>query len=107
VAEEFVNYNHLPGRVRSYSESVGLTWFWAFKIRALKKAHQMIRNNPARAFLATMGASQLPDVPAVSIGLPITDNFVSAGADGRLGFSVGPGMLFSAPSLNPWVNIAN
>ena len=27
--------------------------------------------------------------------------------DGRLDYSIGPGMAFNAPSLHPWVNIAN
>jgi hypothetical protein len=107
ITEEFVNYNLLPGRTRSYAESRGLTWFWAFKIRSLKVAHRHIRDNPVRALLATLGTPYLPDVPGVSIGSPITDNAASVLMDGRAGYSVGPQMLFHAPELNPWLNMVN
>ena len=107
ITEEFVNYNLLPGRTRSYAESMGLTWFWAYKIRSIKIAHRHIVNNPLRALLTTLGAPMLPDMPGMSMGSPITDNALSVIADDRLGYSVGPGMLFNAPGLNPWVNLTN
>lgn len=107
VAEEFVNYNLLPGQVRSYSESMGLAWFWAFKIRSIKVAHRHLRDHPLRALLAGVAMPYLPDVPGVNVGSPITDNAVSVIAEGRAGYALGPGMLWQAPSLNPWVNIAN
>lgn len=106
ITEEFVNYNLLPGRVRSYAEAMGLTWFSAYKIRSIKVAHRTIRDNPVRAFLMTMGGSTLPNIPEISVGSPITDNLVGKAIDGGLGFSVGPGMLFEAPGLHPWVNVA-
>ena len=74
VTEEFVNYNLLPGQVRSYAESMGLTWFWAYKLRSIKVAHRHIRDNPVRALLATLGTGLLPDLPGVGVGQPITDN---------------------------------
>lgn len=107
VTEEFVNYNVLPGRTRSYAESMGLTWFWAYKLRSLKVAHRHMRDNPFRALMATTGAPLLPDLPGISIGSPITDNFASATADGRIGYSIGPGMAFNAVGMNPWVNMVN
>ncbi|MBV7378519.1 hypothetical protein [Maritimibacter dapengensis] len=106
ITEEFVNYNLLPGRTRSYAESMGLTWFWAYKLRSIKIAHRRIRDNPFRALMTTLGSPFLPELPGISIGSPITDNFFSTWADGRLGYSVGPGMAFNAPGLNPWVNLA-
>lgn len=38
VIDEFVAYNFLPSRSRPYLESIGLTWFWAFKLRSIKVA---------------------------------------------------------------------
>ena len=73
VNEAFVNYNLLPGRTRSYAESMGLTWFWAYKLRAIKEAHRLIRDNPFRALLTSTGLGFLPDAPGVSVGLPTTD----------------------------------
>ena len=85
VTEEFVNYNLLPGRTRSYAESMGLTWFWAYKIRSLKIAHRHLRDNPFRALLMNVATPVLPDMPGVSVGSPITDNFLAATVDGRIG----------------------
>jgi hypothetical protein len=105
VTEEFVNYNLLPGRTRSYLESMGLTWFWAYKLRSIKIAHRHIRDNPLRALLTSVGAQALPDMPGVSIGSPLTDNAISVIAEGRADYSIGLEMLFHAPELNPWVSM--
>ena len=78
---------------------MGLTWFWAYKLRSIKVAHRMLRDNPARAFLMSMGGGILPNIPGVSVGGPISDNFVGKAIDGGLSYSVGPGMLFEAPGL--------
>lgn len=53
------------------------------------------------------GMPALPDMPGVSVGSPITDNFGVAAADGRLGYSMFWGQMWNAPNLNPWVNIVN
>ena len=102
ISEEYVNFNLNAGRGRDYAESMGLTWFWKFKIRSMKVGLRMMRENPVRAFLMMNAGPLLPDL---GIGSPITDNFVSVAADGRLDYSVGWGMLFRAPSLNPWLNL--
>lgn len=86
---------------------MGITWFWAFKLRSVKIAYRHIRDNPLRALLATGGMPALPDMPGVSVGSPITDNFGVAAADGRLGYSMFWGQMWNAPNLNPWVNIVN
>ena len=104
ISEEFVNYNRLAGRNRNYLESMGLIWFWNFKLRAMKTAIAMMRENPFRAFMMTnFGPSNLPLLG--SIGSPITDNFVGVMADGKLGYSIGPGMGLNSPFINPWLNI--
>jgi len=107
VTEEFVNYNLLPGRVRSYAESMGLTWFWAFKLRSIKVAHRHIRDHPLRLLMTLGGSGLVPNLPAVSVGSPTTDNFIASALDGKLGYSIGPGMLSNAVGLHPWVNLAN
>ena len=105
VSEEYVNYNRFAGRSRQYAESMGLIWFWNFKIRSMKVAASMIRNNPARALIATVATPTLPFIG--SVGSPVTDNLANVAIDGRLGYSVGPWMGFRAPSLNPWWQLMN
>ncbi len=103
ISEEYVNYNRLAGRTRNYLEASGLIWFWNFKLRIMKIAAQMVREHPFRALMLTNLA---PNIPMIgSIGSPITDNFASILADGKLGYSMGPGMGLNAPQINPWYNL--
>lgn len=104
VTEEFVNYDRLPGRFRGYMESVGLMWFYNFKIRSAKVAVSMIRNNPVHAAMA-----MLAPTPTMfgNVGLPIQDNIFSIAAKGSLDYSWGFGQGFRAHNLNPWVNLVN
>lgn len=100
INEEFVNYNRFPGRTRAYLDSMGLTWFYHFKLRSMKVAARSIQRNPFRALLWN---SLFPRIPFTgSIGSAMTDNMASVIFDGRLGYTTGPGMLFRAPELNPW-----
>jgi len=93
--QEFVNFSVLPGRTRQYTEGMGLSWFLTFKLRIAKIAMNQVREHPLRALL-TIGL--VPDSP-------LTDNFVTAQAQGRLEYSLGPEMLFESPGLNPWANV--
>lgn len=104
VTEEFINYDRLPGRFRGYMESVGLMWFYNFKIRSAKVAVSMIRNNPVHAAMA-----MLAPTPTMfgNVGLPIQDNIFSIAAQGNLGYSFGFGMGLRAHTLNPWLNLTN
>ena len=104
VTEEFVNYDRLPGRFRGYMESMGLMWFYNFKIRSTKVAVSMIRNNPVHAAMA-----MLAPTPTMfgNVGLPLQDNLISAAADGRLDYSIGFGQGLRAHNLNPWMNLVN
>jgi hypothetical protein len=97
VIDEFVAYNMLPSRERQAAEQLGVTWFWNYKLRSIKVAQRMIRNNPLRAMMAGFAGPLIPDVPGVDVGSPITDNAIAAIADGRAGYSIGWGMLFRAP----------
>lgn len=102
VREAFVDFNYLPSRTRNQLEQIGGTWFWAFKIRAIKEGLRMIRENPLRA-LATVGVG--PEIAGPDFGSPILDNFVGTWMDDRIGYSVGWGMGMRAPSLHPTVNL--
>jgi len=102
ITEEFVNFNLNPGRSRTYLESMGLTWFWNFKLRIMKTAISMVRDNPLRVLMAGMGIGITGDL---GIGSPITDNIISVWADDRLGHSIGLGMLYDSVWLNPWLNL--
>lgn len=104
VTEEFVNYDRLPGRFRGYMESMGLMWFYNFKIRSTKVAVSMIRNNPVHAAMA-----MLAPTPTMfgNVGIPIQDNILAVAADGRLGYSFGFGQGMRAHNLNPWMNLVN
>ena len=102
VSEEFVNYDRLSGRFRGTLENLGLLWFYNFKIRSVKVAASMIRNNPVHTLLATLAPA-----PTLfgSVGLPTEDNVVSKLLDGSLDYSMGPGQGLRAPELNPWANL--
>lgn len=104
VTEEFINYDRLPGRFRGYMESMGLMWFYNFKIRSAKVAVSMIRNNPLHALIASLAPT-----PTMfgNVGLPIEDNMFSMMAEGKLGGSIGFGQGLRAPSLNPWHALVN
>ena len=96
ITDEFVNYDRHPGRIRGYVEDLGLAWFYNYKLRIAKTAFSMFRKDPLRvALLAGMG---LPGME-----LPVTENVFTKAIEGTLGHSIGPGMLFSTPGLNPWV----
>jgi hypothetical protein len=104
ITEEFVNYDRLSGRFRGYLEDMGLLWFYNFKIRIMKVALSMIRNNPVHTLLATMAPA--PEMFG-SVGLPTTDSLINKALNGSLEYSIGPGQGLSAFALNPWVNLAH
>ncbi len=102
ISEEFVNYDKLPGRSRTYLESMGLMWFWNYKVRIAKVALSMVRDNPLQALI-----SNLAPVPEFigSIGSPVSDNIFSVALDGRLDNSLGINQAMRAPFMNPWVQL--
>lgn len=99
ISEEFVNYDRLAGRTRTGLENLGLFWFGNFKIRSVKVALSMIRENP----LHTLIASALP-FPTGS-ELPTTENIIYKIGDGSITSSMGPGMVVDSLDLNPWMNL--
>lgn len=101
ITEEFVNYDRLPGRDRGYLENMGMLWFYNYKIRISKIALSTLRNNPLHALIAV--SVPMPD----GVGLTVADNLFSKAVDGSLSYSVGPGMVFQGPGLNPWYNLVD
>ena len=97
ITEEFVNYNVPVGRSQTFLESFGLLWFPRYKIGSLKPAITALRDNPLRSFMSLTFTNQFS-----FLGSPLTDNVVAAAIDGRLDNSIGFGMGFRAPELNPW-----
>lgn len=102
VTEEFVHFDRLPGRTRAIYESLGLTWFFHFKLRSAKVAASIIRENPVQALLHSL--MPMPNLPG-SIGSPLSDNVFTKALEGTLGYSIGPGMLLRSPALHPVGNL--
>lgn len=97
ITEEFVNYDVPAGRSRTFLEEYGLLMFGNYKIRSLKTAVRNLRDNPLRAFMSSMAVGNFS-----FLGSPVSDNLISVAMDGRLENAIGPGMIFRAPTLNPW-----
>lgn len=106
VRNEFVNYNLLPGRNRTFLESVGLIWFWNFKIRSVKVAIRLMRDNPLKALIWSMVPSSWVPLPGTDDSV-LTDNLVTKAMDGTLDNSTGPGMIRLLWEGNPWVRLAS
>lgn len=49
IREEFVMYNRLAGRGRDYLESMGMLWFFSYKLRIMKILGKMLRERPVTA----------------------------------------------------------
>lgn len=100
VSEEFVNYNYFPGRTRAAAESMGLQWFYSYKIRSTKVALRTMQRHPLRTLLMTATSPRFPIVG--TIGSPVWDSLPGAILDGSWLRGIGPGQLLDAPQLNPW-----
>lgn len=101
ITEEFVNYDRLPGRDRGALENLGLLWFYNYKLRTVKVALSVLRNNPLHALIAM--SLPMPN----GIGTVETDNLIAGAAQGNLSYSIGPSMALHAINLNPTVNLFN
>lgn len=102
ITEEYVHYDRLPGRDRGALENFGMLWFYNYKIRSVKVAASMIRNNPVHTLLATL--APMPEFFG-SIEMPTEANVISKLVDGSLSYSIGPGQGMHAAMLNPWINL--
>ena len=97
ISDEFVNYDRLGGRNRTYLENIGLLWFYNFKLRMVKVHLSMLKDDPARLLLNYMNPINLPT--------PMSDSALGKLFSGGLGYTVGPEMLFNFWRLNPWVQL--
>lgn len=105
IREEFVDYDKLAGRNRQYLEDIGLLWFYNYKLRMMKVALSILKNNPLHAMI---GLAFLPEDSIIgNIGDPLTDNVLAKAIDGKLGYSIGPMMLLSGAELQPVFNITS
>jgi hypothetical protein len=104
VRDEFVDYSLNAGRSRQYLESVGLMWFYHYKLRTIRVAARTLRDRPLSALIM---AGIHPSLPLIgNIGTPVTDNLLGVGYRGNLEHSLGPWMGLGAMRLNPWMNLA-
>lgn len=100
VSSEFISYDHLPGRGRDYLESMGLLWFYNYKLRSVRVALNVTRNNPLYGLIyGGMLGTQL------GIDSPLDSNVVSQVFDGTIGNSLGIGMGIDGIFSNPYVNL--
>jgi len=96
IFEEFVPYNRLPGRGRDFLESMGLMWFWNYKMRIMKVMANTLRERPLTALMMVGGVG-----PSTGIDTVWDGSLAGNIADGSVWFSVGPEMGFNAPGLHP------
>lgn len=92
VNESFVNYNLLPGRGRDYLESMGVTWFWNYKLRIQKIALREFKRHPLRFLGMGVGAEWLGQESLLSTSAPMVN----------VGYSIGPDQLWRAHEMLLW-----
>jgi hypothetical protein len=102
IADEFVNYNTLPGRGRDALESFGLLWFFNYTLRINKVAARTIRNRPASAVLFGAGVGPMFDIDTV-----FDSSLPASIAQGKIAYKLGWGMGLDSPGLMPVNNILN
>lgn len=102
VQEEFVNYDKLAGRTRDALESFGLLWFYNFKLRSMKIALNMLRNNPLYALTLGLGVSE-----PFNMGTAFTDNALGLAIKGDLSYSIGVEMGLNGMGMNPYHTLVN
>lgn len=105
IKEEFINYDYLPGRLRGTLEGLGILWFYNFKVRSLKIALSMIRENPLHAIAAMNGIPT--QTPMGELEIALDSNVVYKLMDGSLPYSVGPSMGLESYRLHPLYNLMN
>lgn len=84
IFEEFVPYNRLPGRDRDAAESLGLLWFWNYKLRIMKILGRTMRDRPLSALMMMGGLGPSTGIDTVGDG-----SLAGAWLDGRLPYAMG------------------
>lgn len=105
IKEEFVDYDKFRGRQRQYLESIGLMWFYDYKIRSVKVAASLLKYNPFGALIGSMIPAFVPfnAIGLSGIGTAVTDNLISKAWEGGLGNTMGFDMFFRSLTMNPFV----
>lgn len=97
IIDEFVNYDLSMGRNRKALESMGLLWFYNYKLRSIKAAQRILRNSPVTALLG----GSFADSTMQGVGTPVHDNLLTKAMEGSLGYSIGPGMGTRGATAHP------
>lgn len=105
IKEEFVDYDKFRGRQRQYLESIGLMWFYDYKIRSVKVAASLLKYNPFGALIGSMIPAFVPfnAIGLSGVGSAVTDNLISKAWEGGLGNTIGFDMFFRSLTMNPFV----
>lgn len=105
IKEEFVDYDKFRGRQRQYLESIGLMWFYDYKIRSVKVAASLLKYNPFGALIGSMIPAFVPfnAIGLSGVGTAVTDNLISKAWEGGLGNTMGFDMFFRSLTMNPFV----
>lgn len=100
VSQEYVNYAQSAGRTRDFLESKGLLWFYNFKLRSIKTAISIAKENPLTALVSTATLGY-----GLGVDTALTDNAVMIAIEGNLGYSIGTDMAQSGMFMNPYMSI--
>lgn len=100
VSQEYVNYAQSAGRTRDFLESKGLLWFYNFKLRSIKTAISIAKENPLTALVSTATFGY-----GLGVDTALTDNAVMIAIEGNLGYSMGTDMAQSGMFMNPYMSI--
>jgi len=98
ISEEFVNYDRNAGRAREALEDAGMLWFYNYKLRSVKIAARLIRDNPLNALLS------VALVPG-TVGGVVSDNAITKVLEGSIYGSMGIDTGLRGAFMNPWINL--
>lgn len=97
TSDSFVNYNLLAGRSRDYLESMGVTWFWNYKLRIQRVILRNMREHPLR-FLLAGGAGAYANVDSLMHSNALNTNWLR---------SFGPRQGIRAHNMLLWDQLFN
>ena len=88
VSTLFIDYDQPVGQVREYFNSMGISWFMTFKLRAIAGAIFGLLTKPSRVLMGSI--MEAFDPTGFAGGTPLTENALSKFIEGKLGYSMGP-----------------
>ena len=99
VSTMFVDYDQPVGRLREWTNRMGLTWFWTYKTRMVASALMSFFYNPSRVLLGTIATAAVPG--GLLGGTPFTENILYKLFSGSLEYSVLWGNLIHGLTMHP------